>query len=64
MATRFGSFASRLSSPLEMCDRCGVRAQMRIVLDSGGHLYLCGHHTNEHRDALERIAFALDRIHA
>jgi len=33
------------------CDRCGVAAKARFVLESGDLLF-CGHHTNEYKEAL------------
>lgn len=37
----------------DRCDGCSARAKHVVVLLSGGKLYLCGHHTDRSRDALE-----------
>lgn len=34
------------------CDTCGARAWVRATMPSGGQLYFCGHHANEHLPSL------------
>lgn len=37
----------------DRCDACSAEARYIVVLQSGGDLILCGHHTDKHREALE-----------
>ncbi len=37
----------------EVCDRCGIRASVRVILASGKEIYLCRHHARAHEDALK-----------
>lgn len=39
----------------ELCDRCGVRAFVRVVF-SAGNLDFCGHHYTELEQALQGTA--------
>ena len=41
---------------LDLCDRCGAQAYVRVVLPGGGELLFCAHHRRQHAEALERIA--------
>ena len=41
---------------LDLCDRCGAQAYVRVVLPGGGELLFCGHHGRQHGEALARIA--------
>jgi hypothetical protein len=34
------------------CDRCVADAKVHVQLPNGTDLMLCGHHFNDHRDAL------------
>lgn len=34
------------------CDVCGARAWVRATMPSGGQLFFCGHHANEHLPSL------------
>ena len=43
-------------SALDLCDRCGAQAYMRVVLSGGGELLFCAHHGRQHSEALARIA--------
>ena len=43
-------------SALDLCDRCGAQAYMRVVLPGGGELLFCAHHGRQHGEALARIA--------
>jgi hypothetical protein len=40
----------------DRCDRCSAQAYVRVMLVSGGELLFCGHHSKEHRPALEKVA--------
>lgn len=46
----------------ELCDRCGVRARVHVVLRSGADLYFCSHHARGLSDALERAGAWLNPI--
>jgi len=41
---------------LDLCDRCGAQAYVRVVLPGGGELLFCAHHGRQHAEALARIA--------
>ena len=41
---------------LDLCDRCGAQAYVRVLLADGGELLFCAHHRRQHADALARIA--------
>jgi hypothetical protein len=41
---------------LDLCDRCGAQAYMRVVLPASGELLFCAHHGRQHAEALARIA--------
>jgi hypothetical protein len=43
-------------SALDLCDRCGAQAYVRVVLSGGGELLFCAHHGRQHGEALARIA--------
>jgi hypothetical protein len=43
-------------SALDLCDRCGAQAYVRVVLPGGGELLFCAHHGRQHAEALGRIA--------
>ena len=38
----------------DRCDRCGARAQVEVILPSGGELLFCAHHGRQHWAALTR----------
>ncbi len=38
------------------CDRCGARAQVRVVLPGGGDLVFCGHHARAYDGKLREVA--------
>ncbi len=46
----------------ERCDRCGARAKVRAVLDSGAELHFCGHHAREHESKLRELRVRLDLV--
>ena len=43
-------------SALDLCDRCGAQAYLRVVLPGGGELLFCAHHGRQHGEALARVA--------
>jgi hypothetical protein len=55
-------------SALDLCDRCGAQAYVRVVLPGAGELLFCAHHSRQHADALARVAVEIqdetDRLSA
>ena len=47
---------SKPLTALDLCDRCGAQAYVRVVLPGAGELLFCAHHARKHGDALARIA--------
>ncbi len=41
---------------LDLCDRCGAQAYVRVVLPGSGELLFCAHHSRQHADALALVA--------
>ena len=41
---------------LDLCDRCGAQAYVRVVLPGAGELLFCAHHARQHAEALARVA--------
>ena len=41
---------------LDLCDRCGAQAYVRVVLPGSGELLFCAHHARKHAEALARVA--------
>ena len=51
--------ASALAGALtaaDRCDRCGVRAYVRVLLPNGLELLFCAHHHRQYASALTKIA--------
>ncbi len=47
------------STPLtamDLCDRCGAQAYVRVLLPGGGELLFCAHHGRQHAQALAKVA--------
>jgi hypothetical protein len=47
------------SKPLtaaDVCDRCGARAYVRVLLPGPAELLFCAHHARKHSEALAKIA--------
>ncbi len=44
---------------LDVCDRCGAQAYVRVVLAGSGELLFCAHHNRQHADALAKIAIEI-----
>jgi hypothetical protein len=47
---------SKPLTALDLCDRCGAQAYVRVVLPADGELLFCAHHSRKHADALAKIA--------
>jgi hypothetical protein len=41
---------------LDLCDRCGAQAYVRVLLPNSGELLFCAHHGREHGEALAKVA--------
>lgn len=41
---------------MDVCDRCGAPAYVRVLLPSSRELLFCAHHNREHADALAKVA--------
>lgn len=41
---------------LDLCDRCGAQAYVRVLLPGGGELLFCAHHSREHGKKLAEVA--------
>src|SRR5277367_6212818 len=56
-ATMTGAIApTRPLSALDLCDRCGAPAYVRVLLPGSGELLFCAHHNRKHAEALAKIA--------
>ncbi len=56
-ATLTGAIApTKPLTALDLCDRCGAQAYVRVLLANGGELLFCAHHGREHATALARVA--------
>ena len=47
------------SNPLtaaDVCDRCGARAYVRVLLPGSTELFFCAHHARQHAAALAKVA--------
>ena len=40
---------------MDLCDRCGAQAYVRVVLAGAGELLFCAHHRRQHAEALARV---------
>ena len=47
---------SRPLNAMDLCDRCGAQAYVRVVLPDAGELLFCAHHGRQHAEALAKIA--------
>ncbi len=47
--------ASQPLTALDLCDRCGAQAYVRVILPGSGELLFCAHHSRQHADALARM---------
>lgn len=41
---------------LDLCDRCGAQAYVRVLLPNSGELLFCAHHSRQHLPALRKVA--------
>jgi len=41
---------------LDVCDRCGAQAYVRVLLANSGELLFCAHHGRQHAEALAKVA--------
>jgi len=56
-ATLTGAIApTRPLTALDVCDRCGAQAYVRVLLANGGELLFCAHHGRMHAEALAKVA--------
>jgi hypothetical protein len=56
-ATLTGAIApTKPLTALDVCDRCGAQAYVRVLLSNGGELLFCAHHGRKHADALSKVA--------
>jgi hypothetical protein len=56
-ATLTGAIApTKPLTALDVCDRCGAQAYVRVLLANGGELLFCGHHARKHAEALAKVA--------
>ena len=56
-ATLTGALApTKPLTALDVCDRCGAQAYVRVMLPSSKELLFCAHHGREHADALAKVA--------
>ena len=56
-ATLTGAIApTKPLTALDVCDRCGAQAYVRVLLANSGELLFCGHHARKHAEALAKVA--------
>ena len=56
-ATLTGALApTKPLTALDVCDRCGAQAYVRVLLPNSGELLFCAHHGREHAQALAKVA--------
>jgi len=44
---------------MDLCDRCGAQAYVRVMLPGSGELLFCAHHSRQHADALAKVAVGI-----
>jgi len=44
---------------MDVCDRCGATAYVRVRLPGSGELLFCAHHNRQHADALAKVALEI-----
>jgi hypothetical protein len=47
---------SKPLNAMDLCDRCGAQAYVRVVLPGERVLLFCAHHARQHGEALAKIA--------
>lgn len=55
-ATATGATTAVPPTAADRCDRCGARAQVRVVLAGGGDLVFCSHHARSYDEKLREVA--------
>lgn len=56
-ATLTGAIApSKPLTAADVCDRCGARAYVRVLLPGEAELFFCAHHARQHSEALAKVA--------
>jgi len=50
---------TRPLTALDLCDRCGAPAYVRVLLPGSGELLFCAHHNRKHAEALAKIAVGI-----
>src|SRR2546429_542457 len=56
-ATLTGAIApTKPLTALDVCDRCGAQAYVRVLLANSGELLFCAHHGRQHAAALAKVA--------
>ena len=56
-ATLTGALApTKPLTALDVCDRCGAQAYVRVLLANSGELLFCAHHGRQHAKALAKVA--------
>jgi hypothetical protein len=56
-ATLTGAIApTKPLTALDVCDRCGAQAYVRVLLANSGELLFCAHHGRQHAKALAKVA--------
>jgi hypothetical protein len=50
---------TRPLNSLDLCDRCGAPAYVRVILPGSGELLFCAHHNRKHAEALAKIAIEI-----
>ena len=44
---------------MDVCDRCGAQAYVRVVLQGQAELLFCAHHNRQHAAALAKVAVGI-----
>jgi hypothetical protein len=44
---------------LDVCDRCGAQAYVRVMLAGSAELLFCAHHNRQHAEALSKVAIEI-----
>lgn len=56
-ATLTGAIApTKPLTALDLCDRCGAQAYVRVLLPNSGELLFCAHHSREYGKKLAEVA--------
>jgi hypothetical protein len=56
-ATVTGAIApTKPLTALDLCDRCGAQAYVRVLLPAGSELLFCAHHSRKYGEKLAEVA--------